>query len=360
MGKLRRFVIISALALCLPLTQVRVLARPGESSAGATITLQSEALLDGRNIVNILDDFDTFWEAAKGKNIRRQRALWARMVESKYPDYFNKAVYRNADPDTRRAMLDAFLQAIPSHVDAIRDFNKRAAQSIMDGVADFEAHFPDYQQQRDVYIGLSLFTFDAAVRPVSNDLGVLDTLCLGADVLSSYSPAQLKITVVHELFHLYNFKYLFGGVYHLAPGGLIFQQEVMNRLIPAYVPLMVEGMAVAASEQIYPGQPPSMYLHLSADELAEQQDDISQNALFFLNMMKVGALPNQYEPWFSGELEGIPHRGGYFLGYEVIKRALALTTLEKIARMTPAQLGLQAESQLSAMVTDKLFVMSAQ
>jgi hypothetical protein len=360
MKKLRRYALLGALVLSVPLVANQARAEGTESSSSQTTIAGADVLLDGHKIVNMLDDFQSFWDAAKGKNIRRQRALWSKMVESKYPDYFNKGVYRNADPDTRRAMLDGFLQAVPARIDAIREFNKKAPQTLIDAVSDFQTQFPDYEQQRDIYIGLSLFSFDGAVRPVNNDLGLLDTLCLGADVLSSYSQDQLKITIVHELFHLYNFKFLFAGIYRLTSTGLVFQQEVMNRLIAAYVPLMVEGMAVSASEQIYPDRPLTMYLHLSADELDAQQEDISQNALFFLNMMKMGALPSQYEVWFSGESEGIPTRGGYLLGYEAVKRALAASTLEDLARQSPAQLGQQADAQLSAMVTDKLFVMSGQ
>jgi hypothetical protein len=360
MNKLRRCALLAALVLSVLLFATGARAEGTESSPSQTTIAGGDILLDGHKIVNMLDDFQSFWDAAKGKNIRRQRTLWSKMVENKYPDYFNKGVYRNADPDTRRAMLDGFLQGVPARIDAIREFNKRASQTLINAMSDFQTQFPDYQQQRDIYIGLSLFTFDGAVRPVSNDLGLLDTLCLGADVLSSYSQDQLKITIVHELFHLYNFKFLFAGIYRLTSTGLVFQQEVMNRLIAAYVPLMVEGMAVSASEQIYPDRPLTMYLHLSADELDAQQEDISQNALFFLNMMKMGALPSQYEVWFSGESEGIPTRGGYLLGYEAVKRALAASTLEDLARQSPAQLGQQADAQLSAMVTDKLFVMSGQ
>jgi hypothetical protein len=319
----------------------------------------SDIPLDGRRIVNVVDDFLAFWDVAKGKSLSRQRVLWARMVENKNRDYFDKAVYRNTDPDTRREMLDAFLQTVPSRIDNIREFNKRAGETLVDCLTNFRARFPDYQQQRDVYIGPSLFTFDGAVRSVSNDLGVPDTLCLGADVLSGYSQDQLRIAIVHEMFHLYHFNFLFGGLYKLAPNGLIFQQDVMTRLFAAYVPLMVEGMAVAASEQIYPGHPLTMYLHLSPDELDEQQDSINENAQLFLNMMRTGALPNQYEVWFGGDYEGVPRRGGYLLGYEATKRSLSVDKLEDLVRLKPSQLGQEAETQLSAMVTDKLFVLSA-
>ena len=121
---------------------------------------------------------------------------------------------------------------------------------------------------------------------------------------------------------------------------------------------MIEGIAVTASEQIYPGYPETMYIHFTQEELDSQQASIVDNAQAFLNMMREGYLPYQYEKWFTGAYEGIPKRGGYLLGYEVTQRVLASSTLEQLARMTPAQLGQEAEAQLSAIVTSGLVLMA--
>ncbi|HEY6328596.1 MAG TPA: hypothetical protein VI756_04595, partial [Blastocatellia bacterium] len=167
MSKPFRFALLLAVVILMPLFVPQARAEGpedaiGEPAESSQVTATAPELLpDEHKIINVVDDFLTFWDAAKGKPLRRQRLLWTKMVESKYPDYFNNAVYRNADLDTRHAMLDAFLQGVPSRVDAIRDFNKRAAQIVIDGIGDFENRFPDYQQQRDVYIGVSLFSFDA-------------------------------------------------------------------------------------------------------------------------------------------------------------------------------------------------------
>src|SRR5262245_19675257 len=331
----------------------------GNRTAEQKTAAANKILLDNHRIVNMLDDVIAFYDQAAGESIFKQRLLWKRTVERKYSDFFNRAVFRNADQDMRLAMIDRFLELLPGRIEAIRQFNQTATESVFQGLLNFKYRFPDYKQQRDIYIGVSLFTFDGTVRSVNNDLGLPDTLCLGADVLSGYSPDQARIVVVHELFHLYHYAILLGRAFRLAGPGLVFQQEIFTHLIAAYVPLMVEGMAAAASEQIYPGYPVTMYVHFTPDELSAQESNLVDNAQAFLNMMREGYLPYQYEKWFTGAYEGIPKRGGYLLGYEVTKRALAGASLEQLARMTPSQLGQEAEGQLSSIVTSGLVIMAS-
>jgi hypothetical protein len=348
-------ILIAGLAL-LGLAQPSLAA--GNRTAEQRAAVANDILLDNHRIVNMLDDILAFYEQAGGQSLVRQRILWKRTVERKYSDFFSRAVFKNADQDLRLAMVDRFLELLPDRIDAIRQYNQTAAESVYQALLNFKYRFPDYKQQRDIYIGISLFTFDGTVRAVGNDLGLPDTLCLGADVLSGYSNDQSKIVMVHELFHLYHYNILLGSAFRIAGRGLVFQYDIFTHLIAAYVPLMVEGMAVAASEQIYPGYPETMYIHFTQDELDSQQASLVDNAQAFLNMMREGYLPYQYEKWFTGAYEGIPKRGGYLLGYEVTQRVLASSTLEQLARMTPAQLGQEAEAQLSAIVTSGLVLMA--
>ena len=330
----------------------------GNGKAEQRTAAANEILLENHRIVNMLDDVLAFYDQAAGESLARQRLLWNRTIERKYSHFFNRAVFRNADQDLRLAMVDRFLELLPERINEIRQYNQTATENVYQALLNFKYRFPDYKQQRDIYIGISLFTFDGTVRAVNNDLGLPDTLCLGADVLSGYGGDQSKIVMVHELFHLYHYNLLLGSAFHVAGTGLVFHHDIFAHLIAAYVPLMVEGMAVAASEQIYPGFPETIYIHFTSEELDAQQGTIVDNAQAFLNMMREGYLPYQYEKWFSGTYEGIPKRGGYLLGYEVTKRALSGSTLEKLARMTPAQLGQEAEAQLSAIVTSGLVVMA--
>jgi hypothetical protein len=308
-----------------------------------------ERLFGGPKVVNVVDDFLAFWDQAKDQPLARQRRLWLRLVENKHRDYFDRAVYRNADPKSRRAMLDEFLVRVPERVDAIREFNKNISDihtsQLATAFIDFKTRFREYQQQRNIYIGLSLFRFDGSVRPVHNEAGIPDTLCLGAEVLSLYTPDQFRIVLLHEFFHLYHFSFL-------------FQQPTLEEFRTPHMPLMIEGMAVAGTEAIYPGQARSFYLHFSDEEMAAQQRELGTSAERFLELIASAAPPEQYEPWFANtESDEAPPRGGYLLGYEVTSRVLATFSLEQMVRMSAAELREHAEEQLAAMAGNRIMLL---
>lgn len=310
-----------------------------------------ERLLDNHRVINIVDDFLVFWDQAKDKTPSAQRKLWKRLVESKHPDYFDRAVYRTTDPKIRKAMLDEFLIRVPSQVEAIREFNKNISDlgnsPLLEAVIFFKARFREYQQQRDIYIGLSMFRFDGAIRPVQNDAGIPDTLCLGAEVLSSYSHEQTSVAIAHEFFHLYHF-------------GFLFQQPTLADFRAAHMPLMIEGMAIAGAEDVFPYQSREMYLHFDTQELATQQRDLARNAAQYLTLIRASVPPDQYEQWFTkSHLSEAPSRGGYLLGYEVTKRVMAAYGLDQMVRMTPAELREHAEEQLAAMSYDSVLLMAS-
>ncbi len=305
-----------------------------------------QTLLEGHKVVNVLDDFFLFWEQAKGKSPRRQRRLWQRMVESKHQDYFDRAVYRDASEEERRFLLDMFLARVPDQIDQLRDLNLRIKDIVVETLAHFKLRFQDYRQRTDIYIGLSLYRFDGSVRPVANAEGLPDTLCLGAEMLAAYPVEQLQVAVAHEFFHLYHFGYLFAD-------------PDRSELRTPHLPLIVEGMAVAGSEALFPYRPQTLYLHFSDEELARQQQELVGNCQQFLELIRDDAPPERYEQWFTNaSLEELPPRGGYLLGYEVTKRLLAGLSLEEMVRMTPAQLREHVEEQLYVMSADNIFLLS--
>lgn len=309
-----------------------------------------ERLLGNHKVINIVDDFLVFWDQANDKPLRTQRRIWMRTVESKHRDYFERAVYRGADSAQRLAMLNEFLIRVPERVEAIRELNRTITDSLIVAFINFkDLRFREYQHQHPVYIGFSFFRFDGAVRPVHNDQGIPDTLCLAAEVLARYTPEQVRVALTHEFFHLYHFAFLFQQ-----PG--VSSEEFRM----PHIPLLIEGMAVAGAEEAYAGQPRETYLHFSDDELTAQQKEMSSNAGRFLDLIRSSAPPDKYEHWFTQSYEEqIPSRGGYLLGYEVAKRMMATYTLEQMVRMSPAELRAHAEEQLAAMSGYRVLLMSA-
>jgi Predicted Zn-dependent protease (DUF2268) len=313
-----------------------------------------ERLLDNQRVVNIVDDFLVFWDRAKDQGPSAQRRLWKRLVENKHRDYFDRAVYRTTDPITRRAMLDEFLIRVPSQVEAIREFNRSISDlptsPLVETVILFKSRFREYHQQGALYIGLSMFRFDGAVRPVQNEEGIPDTLCLGAEVLAGYTREQIRIAISHEFFHMYHFGFLFKDADELSPA----------EFSTAHIPLMIEGMAAAGAQEVLPYDAQEMYLHFDKGELAAQQQDLAQNAGQFLELIREGAPPELYQRWFTQtHLGDAPPRGGYLLGYEVTKRVMATYGIGQMVRMTPAELREHSEEQLEAMANESILLMAS-
>ncbi|MEW6130556.1 MAG: DUF2268 domain-containing putative Zn-dependent protease [Acidobacteriota bacterium] len=303
-----------------------------------------DALFDGHKIVNVVDDFLNFWEQARGKKMSRQYKLWKRLVESKHQEYFDRAIYQNATPPERLVMLHQFLIRVPSRINRLREFNKIAEEELRIAIYNFKSRFPFYHQRQDIFIGLSFFLFDGSVRPVGNENGVPDTLCLGAEVLTEYNIEQLQIAFTHEFFHLYHFNYL-------------LNQPTLAQVRTAHIPLIVEGLAVAGAETVYPAMPPTLYLHFTDKQFESQREELAASARKFLELIKAEATPDKYEQWFTDAAPTeVPKRGGYLLGYEVVQRIMAMYTLDQIVRMPPTQLREHVEEQLAAIAAERVLL----
>ena len=126
------------------------------------------------------------------------------------------------------------------------------------------------------------------------------------------------------------------------------------------MPLIIEGMAVAGTEAVYPYLSSSAYLHFSEDEVVAQEGDLMFSSRQFLRLLGEGAGPDQYESWFTNTANPtIPRRGGYLLGYQVAKRLLATYTMEQMVLLTPAQLREHVEEELLGIASDQTILLVA-
>ena len=126
------------------------------------------------------------------------------------------------------------------------------------------------------------------------------------------------------------------------------------------MPLIIEGMAVAGTEAVYPYLTPSAYLHFPEDEVIAQEGGLMSSSRQFLRLLADGAGPDQYESWFTNTADPtVPQRGGYLLGYEVAKRLLATYPMEQMIRLTPAQLREHVEEELLGIASDQTILLVA-
>ncbi|HEU4389577.1 MAG TPA: DUF2268 domain-containing putative Zn-dependent protease [Blastocatellia bacterium] len=289
----------------------------------------------------MVDDVLEFWSRARGMSLKRARVIWIETVEKKYPEYFEQAIYRDAGPSERWVMLSEFLLQLSQRIEALRRFNYGINDRVMEAVASFRTRFPEYKQQTDIYIGVSFSRFDGSVRPVGNLDDVPDTLCLGADVLASYGPEELQFAITHELFHLYHFGFLL--------------RENHNLVLSPHIPLMIEGMAVAGTEAIYPSHAVETYLHFSKEQLQSQRDRLEVSSDEFLELILDSAESENYAGWFATiPGEQMPPRGGYLLGYEVVKRLLGRYSFEELVRLDSTDLRELAEEELIGLARGRI------
>jgi hypothetical protein len=122
------------------------------------------------------------------------------------------------------------------------------------------------------------------------------------------------------------------------------------------MPLMIEGMAVAASEWMYPNMPNEVYLHFTGSQFMDQKQNLRNNSAEFLDMVLSGAPPDRYEPWFAGNGPLAPARGGYMLGQEVVRRMMGAYTLPQMVLMKPAELRDHAQRHLAEMAGVRVMI----
>jgi hypothetical protein len=305
-------------------------------------------LLDGHRVVNVLDDVLEFWAQARGSTLKQARRIWIETIEKKYPAYFEQAIYRDVEPPERWAMLGEFLLQLPQRIEAMRRLNYGIEEHVLEAVAAFKWRFPEYRQRADIYVGVSFAMYDGSVRPVGNEDGVPDTLCLGADVLASYATAETQIAITHELFHLYHF-------------GFLLRESQPPMFSAPHMPLMIEGLAVAATEAVHPTHPAETYLHFSKEQLQSQRDRLETSSDEFLELMFARSGPEDYAGWFVNMPgETTSSRGGYLLGYEVVKRLLGRYSFEDLVRFDAGQLRELAEEELMAIALGPIFLATAE
>ena len=198
---------------------------------------------EGYRVVNVVDDFLAYYQAAKDQGEEQRAALWVSLVEARNQAFFNDAVYRRKQGAGRERYREhcrkTFWEKIAPDLNYYAGLNKSLKAVLEQTLADFQKHFPDFKPNTDFYL-----TFSFSFRGKAVDVGQKVVLALGLEFFHEYGPQaeqQIRITLAHELFHLYHFQSFspYGGLYRA---------------------IWAEGLATYASEELVPGFRLSQYL----------------------------------------------------------------------------------------------------
>ena len=267
-------------------------------------------------VVNVVDDFVAYHEKALRAGEGRRQALWDEMLEARHPVFFRDAIYRRKEGDDLAAYkadcISRFWTEIAPRMKEIAERNKGIEAKIHAVVDRFKLQLPDFEPKTDFFVTIS-FSF----RGKALSVGDREVLALGLEAFVEPGDLQFRITLAHELFHLYHFHYFPSG------RGL-------------YRSLWAEGMAVYASAVVIPGERMSRYLGFPAEKmnrcaelLPAMARDLKENlgsTEHRLNRVYFGAEDND---------TSVPPEAGYYVGLLIASHLARHNTLKDLAHLSP-------------------------
>jgi hypothetical protein len=250
-------------------------------------------------------------------------------IAAHYPDYYAPEIYGDDaklqaravqffDPVKRAASLPGLPPVTEAHLEEI---GSRVGREFLQQQRRFMRTFADFQCATTVEFGVSLLKFDG--HPV--DIGGKQHLLFGVDVIAAlHEAAEMPSFFDHEIFHIYHKQ--------------LIATQLPKGDEPAWVTMWIEGLATYVSQRMSPRLDAQQVLWFPRNMVARMKTETPRAAALLLrDIEKTGA---QGDRWFvaSTQVEGLPERSGYYLGYLFAKSvgeqvelpALARTSLEQV------------------------------
>jgi hypothetical protein len=256
---------------------------------------------------------------------------------TRYPDYYSPEVFgtdtkmqshaeRFFDPAKRSAAFPDRPALTEAHV---AEMGAVIGQQFLTAQRRFVQTFTDFQCATPVEFGISLLTFDG--HPVT--FGGKQHLLFGVDVIAAlHDKEDMPSFFDHEIFHIYHKQ--------------IIEQQ-MPKEDPAWVTLWVEGLASYVSQRMNPSLNAQQVLWFPRDIVVRMQKDTPRAAKLLLADLDKTGMPA--DRWFlmGTQVEGLPDRAGYYLGYLFAKSVGDGVPLPKLARMPLEQVHEQERAFLA-------------
>ena len=152
------------------------------------------------------------------------------------------------------------------------------------------------------------------------DVGGKQHLLFGVDVIAAlHDAAEMPSFFDHEIFHIYHKQFIAAQL----PKG----DE------PAWIAMWTEGLATYVSQRMNPQLDAQQVLWFPRDLVARMKTDTPRAAeLLLRDIDKTGS---EGDRWFlaSTQVEGLPERAGYYLGYLFAKSVGEHMEMAALARM---------------------------
>lgn len=267
-------------------------------------------------IVDLTDDFIAFHDRTVGMETSARVGAFKQEFNALFPGFYDVArMEGRMTPEQYDARIARALEMFPRMRERYEATTAGFDASIAPAREAFLAAFPDMQPVGDIYFVHSLGEMDGGTREIN---GVTYPI-FGADVMSQiYEPGGTTPFFQHELFHFY----------HRA-----FFQDCE----PLWCSLWREGLATYVSEQLNPGADDRALLLTLPRPIRPEVDANMEHAVCELSARLHSEATEDYAPffWGSDNIEGLPPRAGYYLGYLVAREAGRMRSIQALAHLPP-------------------------
>ena len=310
-------------------------------------------------IINLGENFRTFWSEAKDCPYGVQEKLWNKYIESDEQDFYDDIVFQKDDREdcreysekNRKKRLKLFFEKVPEIYTPMMQEFESFDHIIISQLEKFKNHFPDANfSDVSAYAVPSVMSFNGKGE-ILNDKPVL---AFGMDMIAYFvkNPKCLEgfhavhdadILYSHEMFHVYHNKFL-----------SITKEKIKKEGKLSHL-LWMEGLAVFASGVLNPNASiEAMLMDANLPKIAKPKIKSLSEKFLKVAGEKLHNLENPQisGAWFDMSTldNDILIRGGYYLGFEVVSNIANKYQLEELVRWDFDRIHTEVKAELEKMI----------
>lgn len=280
-------------------------------------------------LVDLTDDYVVFYDRTEGMETAARVAAFREEFNAKMPGFYDNARLDNITSEQYDQRIARSFETFPAMRERYLATTSGFEASVTPARESFRRAFPDVRPIGDVHFIHSLGEMDGGTRTIEGHVYMI----FGADVMSRiYEPGGTTPFFHHELFHFYHKAYF-------------TECEVF------WCSLWSEGLATYVSEQLNPGADDRAMLLTLPQPIRPAVDANLALAVCTARARFDSEEMSEYAQFFFGNanVEGLPPRAGYYLGYLVAKEAGRTRTVQQLAHLSAAEARPIVEAALASL-----------
>jgi hypothetical protein len=317
-------VVVLARAECLALGTLCIVAAAAGPPQATGLTAASADISGGAKpcvYADLMPEYQRFADSTVSLAPQERAAAFTKEIVPRFPDYYATEVYgdqaklqaraaRFFDPAWRASVSEA-----PLTDEQLKKMGLVIGPEFLRQQRKFIAMFRDFRCSATVEFGVSLMKFDG--HPV--EFGGKQHLLFGVDMIAAlHGTEDMPAFFDHEIFHLYQKQ--------------VMEPRPRDADDPAWLTMWTEGLATYVSHRMNPQLEAQQVLWFPRDMVARMRIEAPRAAQLLLrDLDKTGP---EADRWFlmGTQVEGLPDRAGYYLGFLFSKSVGDGVELPKLAR----------------------------